>query len=286
MRRAALVTVILSFVSLPVFSAELRVPSQVKAGSAVTIGTSGSGEGTLIVAGPAGASKQKVNLGGEITLNGHDVQKAGRYIVVMKGPDGTESANFFVVSGAPDGLAFLAQPSRVPAAHHDVISGTAFVMDKYHNLVIAPTSVKFSLAEKDARPDTHTVVSNDGIAWVRLDSERRAGPAQFVASVGDLSVKRIVQQVAADPCNLRIHAIRAKDGILVQSDPIRDCSGNPVPDGTIVTITQYDDTGKSTVDARIKKGIATAELPPAKKARISVASGVVVGNEITWRGGE
>jgi hypothetical protein len=53
-----------------------------------------------------------------------------------------------------------------------------------------------------------------------------------------------------------------------------------VPDGTIVTFIQNDKTGKSTVDARIKKGTARAELPPSDNATITVAAGVVLGNEL------
>jgi hypothetical protein len=40
------------------------------------------------------------------------------------------------------------------------------------------------------------------------------------------------------------------------------------------------------VDARIRRGIAEAQLPASNDATISVASGVVVGNEIQWRGGQ
>ena len=79
---------------------------------------------------------------------------------------------------------------------------------------------------------------------------------------------------------------RDKNGILVRTDPIRDCAGNPVPDGTIVTFTSTDRQGKSTVDARIKRGIAAGELPASNDATISVASGVVMGNEIQWGGGQ
>jgi hypothetical protein len=84
-----------------------------------------------------------------------------------------------------------------------------------------------------------------------------------------------------------MHAERAKSGsIAVQTDPIRDCAGNPVPDGTIVTFTSVDAGGRSTVDARIKRGIAQAELPASRQATISVAAGVVIGNEIRWGGGQ
>jgi hypothetical protein len=72
--------------------------------------------------------------------------------------------------------------------------------------------------------------------------------------------------------------------VLVETDPVRDCSGNAVPDGTIVSFTAVDSKGKTTVDAPIKKGIARTELPLSGNARISVASGVVIGNEITVGG--
>jgi hypothetical protein len=79
---------------------------------------------------------------------------------------------------------------------------------------------------------------------------------------------------------------RKNNRIIVQTDPVHDCTGNSVPDGTIVTFIETDDTGRSVVDARIKKGIATAELPVSAKAHISVASGVVLGNELNVGGGE
>jgi hypothetical protein len=113
-----------------------------------------------------------------------------------------------------------------------------------------------------------------------------ARAAQFVASVGEVSERRVVQQVASDPCNLRMNAKRVKDAIEVTTAPIRDCSGNPVPDGTIVTFTALTPRGKTTVDARIKRGIASAQLPASERAVISVASGVVMGNEVRIGGGQ
>jgi hypothetical protein len=100
-------------------------------------------------------------------------------------------------------------------------------------------------------------------------------------------MRRVVQQVAADPCSIRMKASRAPDGnILVETAPIEDCSGNAVPDGTIVTFTSVDAAGRSTVDARIKRGFARAELPPSRSATLSVAAGVVMGNEVKWGGGQ
>ena len=48
----------------------------------------------------------------------------------------------------------------------------------------------------------------------------------------------------------------------------------------IVSFIQTDQSGRSTVDARIKKGIARAELPVSNNATITVAAGVVLGNEL------
>jgi len=162
----------------------------------------------------------------------------------------------------------------------------AFVFDDYKNLVLAPTPVKFDLAVAGARPVSRNVSSKEGIAWTRMDSGRTQGAAQFVATLPSAadqetaSVRRVVQQVAADACNLKIKAERTANNIIVQTDPVRDCSGNAVPDGTIITFTELDSSGKSTVDARVKRDIARAELPLSNDATISVASGVVVGNEL------
>jgi hypothetical protein len=47
-----------------------------------------------------------------------------------------------------------------------------------------------------------------------------------------------------------------------------------------------DAAGKGTVDVPIKRGIAKVELPIQGQAKITVASGVVTGNELEVAGGE
>ncbi len=267
-------------------AADLNLPKQVTAGTDVTITTSGSGDATLILVGPGSTARHQLQLGSPFTIKGDELRDAGRYTAVLKSGSENSASDFFVTAAPPSNIAFLAQPSRVPAARPQVISGTTVVLDKYDNFVTTPTPVKFELAVPNTAPLTRTTTSKDGIASVRVDSGRKEGAAQFVASTGDVNVRRVVQQVAADPCNLRMRAERNKNGILVQTDPVRDCNGNAVPDGTIVTFTQVDRNGKSTIDARVKRGIAKAELPAADDATISVAAGVVMGNEIRWRGAQ
>ncbi len=210
------------------------------------------------------------------------MKNAGRYVISLGIGD---SATFFVTAGDVSSIAFLARPSRVPADTPGVISGTAFVFDKYQNLVTQPEPVKFELSV-NGQSVSRVETTRWGVASAKLDSSKKEGAAQFVASSGPASIRRVVQEVASDPCNIRMRAERDKNGILVQTDPIHDCAGNAVPDGTIVTFTLTDSTGKSAVDARIKRGIAQAELPASPNGTISVASGVVVGNEIHWGGGE
>jgi hypothetical protein len=262
-------------------AADLHLPASVPAGSGLSISTSASGSATLYLFGPGTAVKRSVQLGQEIQLSADELQNAGRYTVVI----GDDSGSLFVTAGPVSSIAFLARPSRVPSNTPNVIGGTTFLFDKYQNLVLQPQPVKFEL-NVDGQTTSRAETSKGGIAFTKLDSSKKEGPAQFVASSGNVSIRRVVQQVASDPCNIRMSAQPNKSGILVRTDAIRDCSGNPVPDGTIVTFTSSGTQGKSTVDARIKRGIAEAELPASNGATLSVASGVVVGNEIQWRGGQ
>ena len=259
-------------------AAELRVPQNAVAGQPLSIGTSGSG--TLYLIGPGQVIKKEFK-SGSVDIKGEELRSAGRWIAVVRG-DSKQSQVFWVKPGKPGKLNFLARPSRVPVARPNVISGVTFVFDQYQNLILDPTPVKFNLSVGGAG-STKSVTSREGVAWINSASAPKAGAAQFVASVDDTSVARVVQQVAADPCerSFRMHvAGHTAQNTIVETDPIRDCSGNPVPDGTIVTFIQTDKTGKSTVDARIKKGTARAELPASENATITVAAGVVLGNEL------
>jgi len=88
--------------------------------------------------------------------------------------------------------------------------------------------------------------------------------------------------VRGDPCSLKMSAHPAGQQIELQTEPVRDCSDNAVPDGTIVTFTESYEGGESTVDVPLKRGIAEVKMPARPGAKLSVASGVVLGNEIRW----
>jgi hypothetical protein len=278
----ALVRAVLAFAIMltSAYAADLKAPKQATAGEGITITAADSGD--LLLFGPGGATKRKVS-GGDVQIPGEDVRAAGRYMAILD----DASTEFYIVSAKPTTVNFLARPSRVPVSRPDAISGVAFVFDDFQNLVQKPTPVKFDLSVKENAPTTRTVESKNGIAFTRLPSANKEGAAQFVASVaGGTPVRRVVQQVASDACDLRMKAQKTDKSIIVETDPIKDCSGNAVPDGTIVTFIEVTEKGRSTVDARIKRGTARAELPLASSGTISVASGVVTGNELHLGGGQ
>ncbi len=258
---------------------ELRVPASASAGEDTNISTTGSGKATFYLAGPGISQKSDVNLGDDIRLPGKDLQYAGQYVAVLCSST-CDSASFYVSAAKANSLAFMVHPSRVPVAENQAVSGVAFPFDQYRNLALAPETVTFELASKNAPAISKATRTQDGVAWFRTASGRSAGLVQISASLGDVTEKRALQQVASDPCNLRIKGERTAKGILVETDPVHDCTGNIVPDGTIVSFTASDATGKSTVDAPVKAGVAKAQIEASGPTVISVASGVVMGNEL------
>jgi len=265
-------------------AAELHPPAEVKAGSSFKIVTGGSGQATLYLIGPYSVSKRLVNAGSEVAVEGGEVEHAGRYRAILCAGNCT-SADFLVRPAEAARLSMLVHPSRVPVADVNAISAVTFVFDRFHNLVTAPTPVEFKVIPKLGPELSQTRTSDHGVAWVRMTSDRKEGPVKIGAVLGKTSEIRVVQQVAADACHLHIKSTPAGHNVLLETDPVRDCAGNSVPDGTVVSFTKVDDRGKTTVDVPIKKGIAKVEVPVAGTAHITVASGVVTGNELSLAGG-
>jgi hypothetical protein len=115
-----------------------------------------------------------------------------------------------------------------------------------------------------------------------MDSTEEQGTDKFVARIGDISSTRVVGQVPGDPCGLKMSAHPDGKTIQLTTEPVRDCHGNAVPDGTIVTFTETYSGAQSTIDAPLKHGIAEATMEARAGATFSVASGVVMGNQIGW----
>jgi hypothetical protein len=163
---------------------------------------------------------------------------------------------------------------------HGAITGAVYVFDAYKNLIVARNPVDFEITSPSGAVQKRTVATQNGSAWAGFDSTGKDGIDKFVARLGDVSSNRVIRQVPGDPCGLKMSAKPSGQKVAVATDPVKDCSGNPVPDGTIVTFTENFHGGQSTVDVPIKRGFAEAEMPVHAGATISVASGVVMGNQI------
>jgi hypothetical protein len=263
----------------PLAAQELTVPHSVAAGSDATISTSGSGTANFYLVGPGVAAKKQVTLGNEIHLAPDQLRYAGEYAAILC--SGTcNSAKFFVTAAKPASLAFLVHPSRVPVRQPDAVSGVALLFDKFDNPVLTPTPIDFQVKGASETLLSRTIPTRDGEAWFRTASGKTAGPVRLTASADDLTAQRALEQVASDPCNLRIKAQQIAKGIEVETDPVRDCAGNPVPDGTIVSFTGSDAQGKISIDAPIKGDVARARMNASGPVVLSAACGVAMGNEL------
>jgi len=265
----------------------VQVPKTVSAGSSFSIGTTGSGDARVYIVGPSGAIQRKIQLGGPVEFGASDLTTAGHYSVFIFPSSSTDSAQFDVTAAsAPASISFLAKPSRLPVSLHDGISGVAYVFDIYRNLILQPTTVSFQLSSAGHLSQGRSESTRDGVAWIKLDSPASAGSTQFDAKAGDVIAKRIVEDVPGEACNLKMSAHGSGQRIVLQTEPVRDCSGNAVPDGTVVTFKETYNGEETTADVPLKRGIATTDMPLHAGAVISVAAGVATGNEVRWGGGQ
>jgi hypothetical protein len=220
-----------------------------------------------------------VNLGEAISLSAKELKSAGSYLAIVCA-DSCCSGTFYVTPAKPVSLSFLVHPSRVPVALSDAVSGIAFPFDQFHNFVLAPGTINFQLSAGTTSLLSRPVKMQDGAAWFRTMSGKSAGPLHVSAALDDVIARRVVQQVAADACNLKVQGHPSPGGVFIQTEPVHDCAGNLLPDGTVVTFIATQSHGKSTVDAPIKQGIARAQISASGPTVVSAASGVVMGNEL------
>ena len=261
----------------------IKVPKSIEAGTSFSIQTSGSGSATLYIIGTGQVLKRVVHLGQVTFFPSGSLYSAGHYLTVLAGESSTESASFDVVPASnPAILSFIAKPSRLPVGLPNGITGAVYIFDTYHNLITAPTTVSFELSSPSGSMQKQIVDARNGAAWTVMNSTAQQGIDRFVARVGQVSSLRIIGQVPGDPCGLKMNAQKVGQQVQLTTDPVRDCNGNAVPDGTIVTFTATYHGTQSTIDQPLKHGIAEVKMPAHNGATFAVASGVVMGNQIRW----
>ena len=283
-RQLSLIMLLVSGLALCAQEPAVQAPATVSAGSSLVVSTKGQGKGTLYLLGPSHAVKKAVDLGEDVSFSGEDVTASGLYQVVACGSSSCSTKVVAVTPGPATRLSFLLHPSRVPVSARNAVNGTALVFDRYRNMVLTPTQVNFKIAIAGRAPSVRNAQTVRGIAFFQMDSQPSQGTLEVTATLGDTTEPRVIQQVASEACSIRMTATSGNRSINLQTDPIRDCAGNPLPDGTIVSFTKIDGAGKSTVDTPIKKDRAIAQFALSGPARISVACGVVVGNELSVGG--
>lgn len=262
-------------------AASVSVPASVVAGTSFSIATQGSGAATLYILGMGQVFKRDIQLGQPVQFEAGALYSTGRYVAILSSGDSSTSSAFNVLpESKPSDLNFLAKPSRLPVSAHEGITGTAYVLDAYRNLLTTPVQVQFELSGPTGAVQTHTIATHNGAAWTAFDSTPQQGTDKFVVRVGDVSSARVIRQVPGDPCGLKMTAQQSGKLVQLKTDPVRDCNGNAVPDGTVVTFTEAFDGDQSTADVPLKKGFAQVEMPFHSGAMISVASGVALGNQI------
>lgn len=261
----------------------MSLPKSIEAGSAFSIQNAGSGEATLYIVGPSEVLKRTVQLGAPTYFPAGSLCNAGHYVVILAQAAGTGTGSFDVTPvSTPANLSFLAKPSRLPVGLHDGITGAIYVFDAYRNLIATSTPVSFELSSPSGAVQKHPATTRAGAAWTEMDSTSQQGISKFVARAGDVSSASIIRQVPGDPCDLKMSAQPSGQQLDLQTAPVRDCSGNAVPDGTVVTFTETYPGGQSTVDVPLKRDIAEVKMPAHVGATIAVASGIVLGNQIRW----
>lgn len=282
---SAIASALLALIVLPAAAqnSALSLPASVAAGSAFSIQTTGSGDGTLYIVGLGQLMERNVHLGNGVFISAGSLYNAGQYLVILTSGGATETQPLTVTPAAdPERLSFLARPSRLPVGLNNGITGAVYVFDAYRNLITAPTPVDFILTSPGEPAQTRFATTTNGAAWTEMNSTAHQGKDKFVARAGTAVSTRIIEQVPGAPCSLQMTAVAAGKDVKLATAPVRDCSGNAVPDGTIVTFTEAYGNAQSTVDVPIKRDIAQVELPAHPGALISVASGVVMGNQIRW----
>ena len=262
----------------------MTLPKAIEAGRPFTIQSHGSGHATLYLLCPGQMLRRDVRLGEAAVFSAGSLTSAGHYLVVLTSSSATTNGTLDVTPGKkPSELSFLAKPSRLPVDLKGGITGAVYVFDAYRNLVLKPATIAFELSSPGGSMQKHLVVTQGGAAWTAMDSTSLQGKDKFVASIGDLSSTRVIAQVPGDPCGLKMMARQSGQRLQLVTEPVRDCKGNAVPDGTIVTFTESYHGTVSTVDVPLKRGIAEVQMPIQSGATISVASGVVLGNQIGWK---
>jgi subtilisin family serine protease/protocatechuate 3,4-dioxygenase beta subunit len=159
--------------------------------------------------------------------------------------------------GAPANLALAAAPSTLTVGSLSALTATA--TDQFGNPVANGTVVSFTTNLGIVSPITR--VTTNGVATATLSSTV-AGLATVTATVGGVSVTKLVTFTAGPPANLALVAAPSTlpvGSLSALTATVTDQFGNPVANGTVVSFTT--NLGSVSPITRVTtNGVATATL--------------------------
>ena len=221
----------------------------------------GSGEATFYLVGPDHVVKRNVTLGTRCCR--FSPTTCARRAATRRSSATPHALlpQFEVKATQPAHLSFFLHPSRVPVSTPNSIDATAFVFDQYFNLVPAPSTVDFRItpASGDSVLPASFHPARSGLDCART---RRAheGRVQVTARLGNVEEARVVQQVAAEACALARESYAERKTVHLETDPVRDCSGNALPDGTVVSFTTIDEMARALSTLRSRKALPETQF--------------------------
>src|ERR1700687_5013777 len=130
----------------------LSPPTNLTAGEAVTISSSGSGPATFYLIAPGHVAKRNIQPEDNIQISSDETATAGTYQAILCREKEQEcaSASFYVAPSRGKELVFLVRPAGVAMGEPNAISAVAVVVDRFQNLTLQQESVVFRATTKEA----------------------------------------------------------------------------------------------------------------------------------------
>ncbi len=157
-----------------------------------------------------------------------DLHNAGHYLAVLVGGSSTENGAFDVTAAHQPMELELSRQTFIAFRLTCMMASAALCtyLMPFRTWSWCPHRYRFNSQAVPVRAQMRTALTRNGVAWTKMNSAAKEGAAQFEARVGDATSTRVIQQVPGDPCHLRMSARPSGQRLALETEPVRDCSGN------------------------------------------------------------
>ncbi len=255
----------------------LRAPAAIQASQALTVVAerADAPEGlaaTLVAQGSYGARVYRSAFArgrASFTISGEDTRQAGALTLIASAGAARGQVEVAIRPGPPaDPLTPLVGPRSVIADGEHQTMVLAVPFDSYGNPVADGTPVEFRILHPGGQLETHTISTTHLLAWAWVTSSTSAGRAVVTASAeGAHGPDASYTEIPGWPAPFGLLA--AADGVpadgrqlvTLRTEVIRDRFGNPMVDGTLVTLSvDTPDGATRLIPAYTIDGAAEAQL--------------------------